>query len=81
MSPRPLPPQPLGTSHDLTAFGCGGASLDDWLKGRARDFYEHYGFQALPLDPLTQMLRLGTLKACRQSREAWRDQPRFVRTS
>lgn len=30
------------------------------LHERARQFYEHYGFQASPLDPLTLMLRLGT---------------------
>jgi len=30
------------------------------LNDRARDFYEHYGFQASPLHPMTMMLRLGS---------------------
>ncbi len=30
------------------------------LNDRARDFYEHYGFQASPLHPMTIMLRLGS---------------------
>lgn len=34
-------------------------ALDD----RARQFYEHYGFQESPQHPLTLMLRLNTLKA------------------
>lgn len=28
-------PQPLAASHSLDEFGCGEASLDDWLKRRA----------------------------------------------
>lgn len=28
-------PEPLSTDHDLSAFACGEASLDDWLKRRA----------------------------------------------
>lgn len=33
------------------------------LHDRARNFYEHYGFQASQLDPMTLMLRLNTVKA------------------
>lgn len=33
---RLLPPEPLAEAHDLTDFHCGEASLDDWLKRRAR---------------------------------------------
>jgi GNAT superfamily N-acetyltransferase len=33
-------------------------ALDD----RAKQFYEHYGFQASPLHPMTLMLRLNTVK-------------------
>ncbi|HLJ72796.1 MAG TPA: GNAT family N-acetyltransferase [Roseiarcus sp.] len=29
-------PAPLANRHDLTRFDCGNASLDDWLKRRAR---------------------------------------------
>jgi len=29
------PPQPLSPAHDLGAFDCGEAVLDDWLKRRA----------------------------------------------
>ena len=29
---------------------------------RAKAFYEHYGFQASPLHPMTLMLRLHTVK-------------------
>jgi len=29
-------PEPLGERHDLAPFGCGAASLDDWLRRRAR---------------------------------------------
>lgn len=29
-------PEPLGPEHLLDGFGCGMASLDDWLKRRAR---------------------------------------------
>ena len=29
------------------------------LRDRARQFYEHYGFRASPVDPMTLMLRLG----------------------
>ncbi|XPG14782.1 GNAT family N-acetyltransferase [Thermithiobacillus tepidarius DSM 3134] len=32
------------------------------LHDRARQFYEHYGFQASPLDPLMLMLRLDTTR-------------------
>ncbi len=32
------------------------------LHDRAKAFYEHYGFQASPLHPMTLMLRLHTLK-------------------
>lgn len=31
-----LPPEPLAEDHDLGEFHCGEASLDDWLKRRAR---------------------------------------------
>ena len=30
------------------------------LNDRARDFYQHYGFLASPLHPMTMMLRLGS---------------------
>jgi GNAT superfamily N-acetyltransferase len=30
------PPEPLADHHDLTPFGSGMASLDDWLRRRAR---------------------------------------------
>lgn len=30
------PPEPLADHHDLTPFGSGVASLDDWLRRRAR---------------------------------------------
>ncbi len=33
------------------------------LHDRAKAFYEHYGFQASPLHPLTLMLRLNTVKS------------------
>jgi GNAT superfamily N-acetyltransferase len=33
------------------------------LHDRAKAFYEHYGFQASPLHPLTLMLRLGTVRS------------------
>lgn len=33
------------------------------LHDRAKEFYEHYGFQASPLHPMTLMLRLNSLKA------------------
>lgn len=33
------------------------------LNERAKQFYEHYGFQASPLNPMTLMLRLHTVKA------------------
>ena len=33
------------------------------LHERARQFYEHYGFQASPVNPMTLMLRLGGIKA------------------
>ena len=29
-------PEPLADRHDITAFACGEATLDDWLKRRAR---------------------------------------------
>jgi len=32
------------------------------LHDRARQFYEHYGFQASPLHPMTLMLRLDTVR-------------------
>lgn len=32
------------------------------LHDRAKDFYEHYGFQPSPLDPMTLMLRLNAVK-------------------
>ena len=31
-----LPPEPLADHHDIAGFRCGEASLDDWLKRRAR---------------------------------------------
>lgn len=33
------------------------------LNDRAKAFYEHYGFQASPLHPMTLMLRLNTVKS------------------
>ena len=33
------------------------------LNDRAKQFYQHYGFQESPLNPMTLMLRLGTVKA------------------
>ncbi len=30
------PPEPLADTHELNDFSCGVASLDDWLKRRAR---------------------------------------------
>ena len=38
------------------------ALLVQALHDRARQFYEHYGFQSSPLHPLTLMLRLSTVK-------------------
>lgn len=32
------------------------------LHDRAKEFYEHYGFRASPLHPMTLMLRLNTVK-------------------
>ena len=32
------------------------------LHDRAKKFYEHYGFQASPVHPMTLMLRLGSVK-------------------
>jgi GNAT superfamily N-acetyltransferase len=29
-------PEPLGDHHDIASFGCGVASLDEWLRRRAR---------------------------------------------
>ena len=34
------------------------------LHERAKQFYEHYGFQPSPLHPMTAMLRLGGMMAC-----------------
>ncbi len=39
------------------------ALLGHALHDRAKDFYEHYGFQASPLHPMTLMLRLNTVKS------------------
>ncbi|WP_020493953.1 GNAT family N-acetyltransferase [Verrucomicrobium sp. 3C] len=39
------------------------ALLAHALHDRARQFYEHYGFQASPTEPFTLMLRLDTLRA------------------
>ena len=36
VSPRPNQPVALAADHKLDAFDCGVASLDDWLKRRAR---------------------------------------------
>ena len=33
------------------------------LHDRAKEFYQHYGFQASPLHPMTLMLRLNSIKA------------------
>lgn len=33
------------------------------LNDRAKQFYEHYGFQESPQHPMTLMLRLNTVKA------------------
>lgn len=33
---RPRPPAPLEATHELDSFDCGHASLDDWLRKRAR---------------------------------------------
>ena len=33
------------------------------LHEKARQFYEHYGFQPSPTHPMTLMLRLGSVKA------------------
>ena len=33
------------------------------LHNRAKEFYQHYGFQASPLHPMTLMLRLNSVKA------------------
>lgn len=33
------------------------------LNDRAKQFYEHYGFQVSPVHPMTLMLRLGTVKS------------------
>jgi hypothetical protein len=33
------------------------------LHDRAKQFYEHYGFQESPQHPMTLMLRLNTVKA------------------
>jgi len=33
---QPLPPEALAEFHDFADFRCGEASLDDWLKRRAR---------------------------------------------
>lgn len=33
------------------------------LHERAKEFYEHYGFQAWPLHPMTLMLRLSSVKS------------------
>ena len=33
------------------------------LHDRAKEFYQHYGFQASPLHPMTLMLRLNSVKA------------------
>jgi GNAT superfamily N-acetyltransferase len=32
------------------------------INDRARQFYEHYGFQVSPVDPMTLMLRLSSVK-------------------
>jgi len=39
------------------------ALLVHCLHDRAKSFYEHYGFEASPPDPLTLMLRLSSAKA------------------
>lgn len=35
-SDTPIAPEPLAAGHDLDAFACGTAPLDEWLKRRAR---------------------------------------------
>ncbi|WP_309623299.1 GNAT family N-acetyltransferase [Novosphingobium sp.] len=35
MGPQLSAPEPLTADHDLTAFDCGDAALDDWLRHRA----------------------------------------------
>lgn len=39
------------------------AMLVHALHDRAKEFYEHYGFQESPLHPMTLMLRLNTVKS------------------
>ncbi len=49
----------LVVSQNTGVRGLLGHALHD----RAKSFYEHYGFEASPLDPLTLMLRLSSAKA------------------
>jgi GNAT superfamily N-acetyltransferase len=49
----------VAVSHDAGVR----ALLVHALHDRARQFYEHYGFQPSPVHPMTLMLRLSRLKA------------------
>jgi predicted N-acetyltransferase YhbS len=49
----------VAVSHNIGVRAVLVHALDD----DARRFYEHYGFQASPLHPLTLMLRLNNVKA------------------
>jgi hypothetical protein len=34
------------------------------ISTRAKEFYEHVGFEASPIDPMTLMITLADLRAC-----------------
>jgi GNAT superfamily N-acetyltransferase len=48
----------VGRAHAVSEHAGVRALLVHALHERAREFYEHYGFQASPVHPLTLMLRL-----------------------
>ena len=51
----------VGRAHAVSRHAGVRALLVHALNDRARQFYEHYGFQASPAHPMTLMLRLSSL--------------------
>lgn len=51
----------VGRAHAVSQHAGVRALLVHALNDRARQFYEHYGFQASPAHPMTLMLRLSSL--------------------
>jgi GNAT superfamily N-acetyltransferase len=53
----------VGRAHSVSEHAGVRALLVHALHERAKQFYEHYGFQASPVHPLTLMLRLPSLES------------------